>query len=65
MWYKVIWKDSAFKLEVHSVDFGDKVLDELYLKDCGDQYEVVSKGFEDIAYFNKKVKEIRDKNTHT
>jgi hypothetical protein len=43
MRYKVIWKDSAFKLEVHSVDFGDKVLDELYLKDCGDQYEVISK----------------------
>ena len=61
MWYKVIWKDSAFKLEVHSVDFGDKVLDELYLKDCGDQYEVVSKDFEDIAYFNKKVKEVFDK----
>ena len=61
MWYKVIWKDSAFKLEVHSIDFGDKVLDELYLKDCGDQYEVVSKDFEDVAYFNEKVKEAFDK----
>ncbi len=61
MWYKVIWKDSAFKLEVHSVNFDDKVLDELYLKDCGDQYEVVSEDFEDIAYFNKKLKEIHDK----
>lgn len=43
MWYKVIWKDSAFKLEIHSIDHGDKILDEIYLKDCGSQYELIDK----------------------
>lgn len=40
IWYKVIWKDSAFKLE--SVGPGDIIIHELYLKDCGDQYELIT-----------------------
>ena len=39
MCYRVIWKDSAFKLE--TIGPGDIIIHELYLKDCGDQYELI------------------------
>lgn len=43
MWYKVIWKNSAFKLEIHSINHGDEILDEIYLKNCGNQYQLIDK----------------------